>query len=176
MTSSTPIGPTPADRAAQGAAIIDRISYMVLGTADADGRPWATPVYYATDGRGAFYWVSSHQARHSANIALRQEVGIVIFDSTVPIGSGQGLYIEGHAEQVSGPTLDQGLAVFSARSIKDGGSPWGRDDVEGETLIRMYRARATSYSMLAKDGRPDHRVPVPLEAKPQPADQPARRP
>jgi len=154
--------PAPADMAGQAAAIIDRISYMVLGTADADGRPWATPVYFATDGRGSFYWVSSHQARHSANIALRREVGIVIFDSTVPIGTGQGVYIEARAEQLSGPTPDQGLAVFSARSITDGGSTWSRDDVEGESLIRMYRATASSYSMLAKDGRPDHRVPVRL--------------
>ena len=154
--------PTPAELAAHAAAIIDRISYMVLGTADPDGLPWATPVYYATDGRGAFYWVSSNQARHSANIALRREVGIVIFDSTVPIGTGQGVYIEARAEQLSGSTLDQGIAVFSARSIKDGGSTWSRDDVEGESLIRMYRATASSYSMLAKDGRPDHRVPVQL--------------
>ncbi len=154
--------PTPAELAAQAAAIIDRISYMVLGTADRDGRPWATPVYYATDGRGAFYWVSSHEARHSANIAQRQEVGIVIFDSAVPIGTGQGVYVEAHAEQLNGQTLDDGLAVFSARSIKDGGSIWSRDDVEGESLIRMYRATASSYSMLAKDGRPDHRVPVQL--------------
>jgi pyridoxamine 5'-phosphate oxidase-like protein len=152
--------PTPAERSAQAAAIIDRISYMVLGTADADGRPWATPVYYATDERGAFYWVSSQEARHSANIAVRPEVGIVIFDSTVPIGTGQGVYVEAHAEQLSGPMLDEGLAVFSARSLKDGGSAFTRQHVEGETLIRMYRATAIAYSMLAKDGQPDHRVAV----------------
>ena len=154
------IAPTPAERAAQGAAIIDRISYMVLGTADADGRPWATPVYFATDGSGAFYWVSSREARHSANIAARPDVGIVIFDSTVPIGTGQGVYIEATAEQLVGPELDRGLAVFSGRSLEDGGSAWTREDVENETLIRMYRATATSYSMLAKDGQPDHRVAV----------------
>jgi hypothetical protein len=30
--------------------IIDANSYMTLGTADADGRPWATPVWFAPDG------------------------------------------------------------------------------------------------------------------------------
>ena len=156
------VEPTPAERASQGSAIVDRISYMVLGTADADGKPWATPVYFATDGSGAFYWVSSREARHSANIAARAEVGIVIFDSTVPISTGQGVYIEATAEQLDGADLDRGLAVFSERSLKDGGSAWTRQDVEGETLIRMFRATATSYSMLAKDGQPDHRVPVEL--------------
>ena len=56
--------------------------------------------------------------------------------------------------------MDRGLAVFSERSLKDGCSAWIREDVEGETPIRMFRATATSYSMLAKDGQPDHRVAV----------------
>ncbi len=147
----------------QARAIIDRSLYMVLGTADADGRPWASPVYFATDGHGAFYWVSSHQVRHSANIAARPEIGIVIFDSGAAIGTGQGVYIEARAEQLTAaPELDRGLAVFSARSIEHGGAAWTREDVEGETPIRMYRATAASYSMLAKDGQPDHRVPVEL--------------
>jgi hypothetical protein len=29
-------------------------------------------------------------------------------------------------------------------------------------VIRLYRATADSYSILAKDGRPDHRIAVPL--------------
>jgi hypothetical protein len=151
------------ERAALGHAILDRISYMVLGTADAGGHPWACPVYFATDGRGSFYWVSSREARHSANIATRPEVGLVIFDSTVPIGTGQGVYVEARAEQLSGRDVDTGLDVFSARSVRDGGRTWTRNDVEGKTLIRIYRATAASYSMLAKDGQPDHRVPVELE-------------
>ena len=151
-----------ADRSAQAQAIIDGLAYMVLATADADGRPWASPVYFATDGRGSFYWVSSAKGRHSANIAARPEVGIVIFNSTVPIGTGQGVYIEARAEEVTGSDMDAALEVFSARSIQHGGSVWTRHDVEGETLIRMYRATAIGYSMLAKDGQPDHRVPVDL--------------
>ena len=147
----------------QAREIIDRIAYMVLGTAaGADGQPWATPVYFATDGRGAFYWVSSHEARHSVNIAARPDIGIVVFDSTVPIGTGQGVYMEARAEQLADADMEQGLAVFSARSVGHGGSAWTRDEVTGETPIRMYRATARSYSMLAKDGQPDHRVPVEL--------------
>lgn len=146
----------------QARGIIDRIAYMVLGTADADGRPWATPVWFATDGHGAFYWVSSPEARHSANIAARPEVGIVIFDSTVPIGTGQGVYIEARADQLGEADLDEGVTVFSRRSIEQGGSSFVVDDVSGEAKIRMYRATAISYSMLARDGQPDHRVPVEL--------------
>jgi hypothetical protein len=144
-------------------AIIERSLYLVLATADSEGRPWASPVWFAPDGRGAFFWVSSHEARHSSNIAGRPDIGIVIFDSTAPIGTGQGVYIEARAEQLTGPDVDEGLAVFSARSISQGGTAWTRADIEGDTLIRMYRAVASSSFMLAKDGQSDHRVPVALD-------------
>ena len=57
--------------------------YMTLATADADGVPWASPVWYATEDGRDFYWVSDPGARHSRNIAQRPEIAIVIFDSTV---------------------------------------------------------------------------------------------
>jgi len=73
--------------------IIDSMMYMVLGTADASGQPWVSPVYFASAGYKQFYWVSSPEAKHSQNIAVRSQVSIVIFDSRVPIGTGQGVYI-----------------------------------------------------------------------------------
>jgi hypothetical protein len=36
-----------AEREALATAIVDGNSYMTLATADAAGRPWATPVWYA---------------------------------------------------------------------------------------------------------------------------------
>lgn len=72
-------------------AIIEANLYLVLGTADALGRPWATPVYFAVEGYRDFYWVSSPEATHSRNIAVRPEIGIVMFDSRVRIATGQGV-------------------------------------------------------------------------------------
>src|SRR5688572_12907563 len=82
---------TMADPAAWARAIIDSSSYMVLGTADEAGLPWATPVWFAHVGYGEFIWVSRTDVRHSLNIALRPQISIVIFDSSVPIGTGQGV-------------------------------------------------------------------------------------
>src|SRR5215208_2508025 len=59
--------------------IIDSNFYMTLGTADEEGRPWVSPVYYAAEGYAKFYWVSSPEATHSRNLAVRPEVGIAIF-------------------------------------------------------------------------------------------------
>jgi hypothetical protein len=150
------------DRATIARRIIDENLYMVLGTADGSGRPWATPVYYASSGYREFFWVSSPDATHSRNIAVRPEVGIVIFDSRAPIGTGQGVYMTAAAEEAAGPDVERGVQIFSRRSLQHGGQPWTVDDVRRE--IRLYRAVASGHSMLAKDGRPDHRVPVELGA------------
>jgi nitroimidazol reductase NimA-like FMN-containing flavoprotein (pyridoxamine 5'-phosphate oxidase superfamily) len=64
------------DPAAIAREIIDANLYMVLGTADETGRPWASPVYYAVAGYREFYWVSSPGATHSRNIAGRPEVSV----------------------------------------------------------------------------------------------------
>jgi hypothetical protein len=91
---------------------------------------------------------------------VRPEVGIVIFDSRVPIGTGQGVYMPAAAEQVTGPELQRGIDVFSRRSLEHGGAAWTPNDVQAEAGVRLYRATAAEHSMLAKDGRPDHRIEI----------------
>lgn len=146
-----------------GRDIVDASRYMVLATADRDGRPWGSPVYFAHVDCREFFWVSSPEAAHSRNIAVRPEVGIVVFDSAVEIGTGQGLYMAAAAELVSdGAETERGLDVFSRRSVRHGGRVWTADDVRGGSGIRLYRAVAEDHSMLAKDGQPDHRIPVDL--------------
>jgi hypothetical protein len=142
--------------------IIQDSLYMVLATADATGHPWSSPVYFANAGDTRFYWVSSPEATHSRNIAVRPEVGIAIFDSSVPINTGQGVYLRATAAAVTGDELDAGIEVFSRRAQAHGGAPWAPADIQGDTGIRLYRAVAAEHWILAKDGRPDHRVPVRL--------------
>ena len=70
------------DIEADAHAIIDANAYMTLGTADAGGLPWVTPVWFAPEGDRRFYWVSDPDARHSRNLADRPQLSIAIFDST----------------------------------------------------------------------------------------------
>jgi Pyridoxamine 5'-phosphate oxidase len=143
-------------------AIIDASLYLVLATADGTGRPWSSPVYFAHDRYAEFLWVSAPEAEHSRNIAARPQVGIVIFDSHAPIGTGQGVYISATAEQVGSDNLTRGIETFSQRSIGHGAAAWTVKDVQAESGLRLYRAIAESYSILARDGQPDHRVPAHL--------------
>ena len=56
---------------AAGRSIVDANLYMVLATADADGRPWASPVYFAVEDYTELFWVSSPDVTHSRNLAVR---------------------------------------------------------------------------------------------------------
>jgi hypothetical protein len=142
--------------------IIEASRYLVLATADAAGRPWSTPVYFAHIGFTEFFWVSSPDVTHSRNIAVRPEVGIAIFDSHAAIGAGQGVYMTAVATLLEGDQTAGGIAAFSARSVSHGGQEWTARDVRPGAGLRLYRATADSHSILAKDGQPDHRVPVPI--------------
>lgn len=150
--------------AAQSAAdLIEASRYLVLATADHEGRPWSSPVYFAHLGFTEFFWTSSPDVTHSRNIAVRPEVGIVVFDSQAAIGTGQGAYMSAVAELLEeGDAVARGIEAFSRRSVAHGGLAWTSDDVGPGAGLRLYRATADAHWVLAKDGQPDHRVPVTL--------------
>ncbi len=136
--------------------IIDAARYMVLATADEDGVPWASPVWFAPDGYTRFLWVSRPDTRHSRNLAVRPQLSIVIFDSSVPIGTGEGVYMDAVAEQLAEP--ERAIEVFSRRSVAHGGSEWTAADVTPPAELRLYRATASEQFL----GRRDRRTAVSL--------------
>ena len=143
--------------------IIDSIVYMALGTADENGNPWVSPLYFASAAYQEFYWISSPDVRHSRNIALRPQVSIVIFDSQIPIGSGQAVYIAGLAEQVTGSDLKRSLGIYNGRFPKPaehGVQEITKQDVLAPAPYRLYRAIASEHWALDPAGHPDHRTAV----------------
>jgi hypothetical protein len=146
------------DLAAHARALIDANRYLTLGTADPDGRPWATPVYFAAAGEREYYWVSATDARHSRNLAARPQVSVVVFDSTVAPFHGRAVYAEAEAAEVPGPDLDRALAVYPGPADR-GVQPLARDAVTGTSGYRLYRATASRLWVLCP--RPS-RQPCPL--------------
>jgi hypothetical protein len=60
------------DRQGLGAlarSIVDSNLYLTL--ADAEGRPWASPVWFAHEDYRDFLWVSRPESRHSRNVEIR---------------------------------------------------------------------------------------------------------
>jgi hypothetical protein len=141
-------------RAAKARAIIDDGVFMTLATADAEGVPWASPVWYAPDGYSELLWVSDPNARHSRNIAVRPQIAIVIFDSRQTPGDGLAVYMEARAEQAGA----DGLEVFNARGAAQGLSEWGPEKVREPARHRLYRAVVSGHWVLRDDI--DERVPV----------------
>ena len=145
------------DLAAIARKIVDERLYMVLATADRTGQPWASPVYFAHRDYRDFFWISQPDATHSINLRDRREVGIVIFDSTVPIDTGQGVYVLGVARELPAHETDVGVEIFSERSAGHGGGELTVDDVSPPARHRLYQATAEAHYVLDEH---DHRVEV----------------
>ena len=156
--------------AALARAIIDANVYMTLGTADGTGLPWVNPVYFAATDYRDFYWISSPDTAHSRNLRVRPQLSIVVFDSTIAVGTGQAVYMFATATEVSADAeLDQALTVYPGSSR--GGRALTRDEVAAPSPYRMYRATASQHWVLCpRDPRPcaehglayDHRTTVDL--------------
>jgi nitroimidazol reductase NimA-like FMN-containing flavoprotein (pyridoxamine 5'-phosphate oxidase superfamily) len=146
------------DPAATAQALIAANRYLTLGTADASGAPWTSPVWFAaTDDLSDVLWVSDPQARHSRNVAARAQVSLVIFDSTAPPGAAQAFYASAVAEQVTGAAVAGAVAAYSRRSVRQGLAAWTEADVTAPARHRLYRATLRECFVL---GARDRRVAV----------------
>jgi general stress protein 26 len=141
--------------------IVDEIAFMTIASADADGKPWASPVWFAHDRYSEFLWISRPKTRHSENIARRPEVSIVIFDSRTPIDTGRGVYMEATAEPVTDDAdVERLMSLFSTRSVAHGGSAWTAAEVRPPADIRPYRAAVNRAFLGINDRRTEVRLPI----------------
>ena len=143
--------------------IIESNRYMVLGTADEDGVPWVTPVWFAQSDHRRFIWVSSPERMHSPNVRARPEVSIVIFDSRVAVGSARAVYMSARAEELFGAELERDVAFFDTASQAQGLTRrWASEDVLAPAPYRLYRATVSQHWVLDPDSSPDNRAGVTL--------------
>ncbi|WP_407565024.1 pyridoxamine 5'-phosphate oxidase family protein [Streptomyces sp. 184] len=137
----------PDDLAGMARGVIDANRYMTLGTAEPDGGPRVSPVFFSHAGYRTFYWVSSPLARHSANIAARPGVEFVVYDSSVPVGAGRAVYVGATAEEVPAEQLTAACDEAFADTAESGVRQFRPDEVSGDAPLRLYRARPTRYEV-----------------------------
>jgi nitroimidazol reductase NimA-like FMN-containing flavoprotein (pyridoxamine 5'-phosphate oxidase superfamily) len=135
----------PEELRAIATSIIDSNQFMTLATADRDGLPWPSPVWYAPAEYREFFWVSSPEAQHSQNVRVRPQVGIVIFDSH-RTGGWNAVYMSAVAEELA--DVGQGIEIFSRRSEEQGFGAWPREKVVAPARHRLYRAIASEHFVL----------------------------
>ena len=138
-------------------SIVDTNRFMALGTADASGMPWVSPVWYATLSYREYVWVSRPGTRHSCNLARRPRVAIAIYDSHRP-GDWAAFYMTALAEELE--HVDDALDAFNRRSEAQGLRAWSRAEVVPPGQFRLYRATATEQFVLDDH---DTRLPVHLQ-------------
>ncbi len=123
----------------QAYEIINRILYITIASASLDGQPWNSPVYSAFDKDFNFYWASDKNSQHSENLRSNNRTLLVVYDSTVPEGTGEGVYIQATVQE-----LNDEEEVLSALKILDDrvGKTMARDfkDFSGEAVRRVYKA------------------------------------
>lgn len=81
--------------------ILQKVLYITIATSTKDGMPWNSPVYSAFDENYNFYWVSDKNGQHSKNIKDNPNVFLVIYDSTAPEGTGEGVYVQAKAYELT---------------------------------------------------------------------------
>ena len=139
-------------------SIVDANRFMALGTADASGTPWVSPVWYAPVSYREYVWVSRPGTRHSGNIAQRPQVAITIYDSHRP-GTWAAVYLAAVAEELE--EVDVALEAFNRRSESQGLRSWSRAELVPPSEFRLYRATASEQFVLDDH---DSRLPVRLES------------
>ncbi len=148
---------TPSDDLIEMARhVMDSHRYLTLGTAEPDGRPRVSPVYFTHADYRDIYWVSSPTAHHSANIAERPAVALVIFDSTAPVGQGRAVYIDAHASVVDDAELPRRCAEAFSRGGGKGATAFEPHELSGDADLRLYHARATSHEVHIPGRDPVH--------------------
>jgi nitroimidazol reductase NimA-like FMN-containing flavoprotein (pyridoxamine 5'-phosphate oxidase superfamily) len=125
--------------------IISEIIYITIATVSKGGEPWNTPVYSAFDESYNFYWASDKNGQHSKNIKANENVFIVIYDSTVPQGTGEGLYIKAKAYEITDRAeTEKASKLLAARKNKN---PRNADEYLGEYPRRVYKAVPEKFWM-----------------------------
>ena len=146
--------------------LLENLVHMVLSTADEEGKPWISPVFFVHDDDLNLYWVSDMEALHSRNVRTRPDVAIVVFGK-VPSGEIEALYVDATAHELEpGDELERGIATFKKREQAPKFTTNSAADVTGDACWRMYKAVPKGWSKRA-DGTDERtgqattvRVPV----------------
>ncbi|WP_285107127.1 pyridoxamine 5'-phosphate oxidase family protein [Promicromonospora sp. MEB111] len=135
--------------------VIDDNHFMVLGTAQPDGTPRVSPVFYNHAAYRDFYWISSPDAQHSRNVAAQPRVEIVIYNSQADPGPDTAaVYLGATAAQVPDAELPAAVtAAFS--SVRSGVRAYGVDELSGDAELRLYRATVTSTEIHVRGSDPE---------------------
>lgn len=124
---------------------------MAIATASTSGKPWISPVFFAYDDNYNLFWVSNKDSLYSNLIRQNPQVAIVIFDSSVPEGEGEGVYFEANVDELSEKKdINHAMEVLDKRVKKDEFRVKKIGEVTGKGVWRVYKAIPLKISVLTE--------------------------
>lgn len=153
--------------AAKASKIISENRYLALATSDTKGCPWASTLFYAYDNNYDFYFISAKDSLHALHVNANKNVAITIYDSTAPVGEGDGVQIEAIAWQAGLTELPHIISVFYKHRYPDLAQEIKRrrsvDDFLGMSQRRFFVVRPKKiYTLDLTSTTIDKRIEVPL--------------
>jgi general stress protein 26 len=118
--------------------IIEQINYITIASVTKDGLPWNSPVFSYYDDDYNFYWGTHKDSQKAQNIRENSNVFLVIYDSTVAPGTGEGVYIKATAEQITEP--NEVKRVFELLKNRHATEFWDFAALGDNGPIRLYKA------------------------------------
>ncbi len=98
--------------------LLESNNYFTLATADANGTPWISNVFFSHDKNYTFYWYSRIETRHSQNISIRPQIALNLYISPEN-AEVDGLYIEAIASEVKGMSnVIAGMMTYASKALK----------------------------------------------------------
>lgn len=116
--------------------LLRTVPYVTVATVCADGTPWNTPLVGYFDGNLNLYWSSDTESQHSQNIAANSVISVVVYDSSLPLGQGEALYLKMKAKRLENQAqITQAKRIYLDRYGED-----GHEAFEGDCPRRIYKA------------------------------------
>lgn len=106
--------------------ILQKMHYINIASVCPDGSPWNTPMSVTCDSELHFHWGSSPENIHSINIRNDSRTFITIYDSTVPEGTGEAIYMSGIAKEMEKENDFMTKYVFAPERV------WINDEAKNE--------------------------------------------
>lgn len=136
--------------------IIKNNIYLTLATSDKN--PWAAPLYYCTDKKNNFYYISQMDCVHTQHILKNPTVAFAIFDSTQKEGTGNGVQGSGKTYLLErNEEIEEALKYYHTTYV----------ELKPETFkypnpYRMFKLIPSKFYVLDSEAKVDKRVEVML--------------
>jgi uncharacterized protein YhbP (UPF0306 family) len=96
-------------------ALLAETQALTLASLDPDGKPRATPLFFAFDDQATLIFLSERDTQHCRNLEREPFVAAALYPHVGDWRELRGLQIKGHASPVPSPDRETALAVYGSR-------------------------------------------------------------